>query len=178
MAHAAIDWTKGVAFLDKELQKIVRTAKRGRSLVLAGARGTRAAVNTLKAAKWVVIGGKVLGAVAGFIVACWDVMHFAEEIKQRNVGMAVLYGTSAVLGVAVAVGTLGLASLAALTAWLPLLFVALVVIIVLIEIFKDNKIQDWLERTLWGTYRDEYKQGDPHKSAEFELKQFELAIQG
>jgi hypothetical protein len=147
-------------------------------LVLAGARGTRAAVNTLKAAKWVVIGGKVLGAVAGFIVAFWDAMHLLEESAQANYGMAILYGVSAVLGVTIAVGTLGISALAGLTAWLPVLFVALVVIIVLIEIFKDNKIQDWLERTLWGTYRDEYKKADPYKSAEFELKQFELALQG
>jgi amino acid transporter len=89
-----------------------------------------------------------------------------------------LYTASAGLGLAVAVGSLGIASLAALTAWLPVLFVLLVVVIVLIEVFKDNKIQDWLERTLWGTYRDEYKKGDAYESSDFELKQFEAALQG
>jgi hypothetical protein len=49
---------------------------------------------------------------------------------------------------------------------------------VLIEVFKDNKIQDWLERTLWGTYRDEYKKSDAHDSADLEMTQFEAALQG
>ena len=31
-AHAGIDWSRGYAFLDKELQKVVRDAKLGRRL--------------------------------------------------------------------------------------------------------------------------------------------------
>ena len=39
--------------------------------------------------------------------------------------------------------------------FLGLLFLALIGIAVAIEYFKDNPIEDWLERTIWGTLTPE-----------------------
>jgi len=120
--------------------------------------------------------GRGFGAVAGIIVAFWDLAHAKEEGLQGNYGMMTLYLASAGVGALVALGSLG--GIAALTAWLPILFITLVVIVVLIEMFKDNKIEDWLERTLWGVWRDEYRRGTTSESIEFEMNEFKLAIEG
>jgi hypothetical protein len=45
--------------------------------------------------------------------------------------------------------------------------IVLVTLTILIELFKDNKLQDWLERTLWGI------EGDKYGSRETEMKQLE-----
>ena len=76
-----------------------------------------------------------------------------------------LYITSAVIGVSAAV---------AFAMALPGLGLALVVlnfvIIFAIEYFKDNKVQEWLERCLWGRGHERYA------TAEEELAQLKLAL--
>jgi hypothetical protein len=151
-------------------------AGRATGLVLAGARGVQGAALALKGAAALKFLGRGLGAVAGVIVAFWDASHAWEEYQQGNAGMMTLYVLSAGVGLAVAFGALGWSLL--LTAWLPVLFVVLVVVVVLIEVFKDNKLEDWLERTLWGTWRDEYKRNTPFESIEVEMEQFKLALEG
>lgn len=52
--------------------------------------------------------------------------------------------------------------------------VALMVLImaVLIEIFKDNKVQDWLERCCF----DKFETSERYRSQELELHELELAL--
>lgn len=82
--------------------------------------------------------------------------------------MGALYLTSGLLGFALAAGLLF-----AWTGPIMIILTALFVLVaVLIALFKDNKIQSWLEHTLWGA------KGDLYKSLEVEQKQLELALKG
>jgi hypothetical protein len=94
--------------------------------------------------------GRGVGAVAGMVMAFYDFAHARDEFNQNNFGMAALYSGSAILGAVVTVlllaGTTGPFAILAIA--------ALVLIAVLIEFFKDNKLQEWLKRTLWGKKTD------------------------
>lgn len=104
-------------------------------------------------------GGRGAGIVGAGIVAWWDGRAGMKAREEKNYGMAALYFTSAGLG-------LGAATLLLLTgmfAWagpLALVLIALLIgVAVLIEMFKDNKVQEWLKRCWWGNgpdakYRD------------------------
>lgn len=53
---------------------------------------------------------------------------------------------------------------------IALLFVVVVVIGILIEYFKDNPVQDWLERCYWGVlttqrYSDQFAEQAAYKQA-------------
>jgi len=50
--------------------------------------------------------------------------------------------------------------------------VLVIAIAVLIEIFKDNKIQDWMERCYFGKFDEDDRYHDPKK----ELSELELAL--
>ena len=52
------------------------------------------------------------------------------------------------------------------------LVVLVIVIAVLIEIFKDNKVQDWLRRCYFGKFETSERYQDP----ELELNELELAL--
>ena len=52
------------------------------------------------------------------------------------------------------------------------LVVLVIVIAVLIEIFKDNKVQDWLERCYFGKSKEDERYRDP----EVEVYELELAL--
>jgi hypothetical protein len=117
------------------------------ALTLRAAQGITAARLTLTAANVLKWAGRAAGAVAGAIVAIADVAHAVEEFNQRNLGMFGLYLSSAAVGGVLAIGV----AFGLVTGGVAIvLFIVLVALAVLIELFKDNKIQDWLERTLWG----------------------------
>jgi hypothetical protein len=90
--------------------------------------------------------GRGVGAVAGMVMAFYDVQHFKDELGQKNYGMAFLYLGSSALGLVVT----GLLLAGTTGPFVILAIAALVLIAVLIEFFKDNKLQEWLKRTLWG----------------------------
>jgi len=139
------------------------------ALTLRAAQGLTAARGAAVAAKAIGIAGKVAGAAAGIIAAFFDALHAREEFKQANWGMFGLYAASAATGTVLAVGlAAGLISGGVAI----VLLIILVALAVIIELFKDNKIQDWLERTLWGI------EGDQFGSMEVEMKQLEVAIAG
>lgn len=124
------------------------------------------------------IGGKVLGIGAGAVMAVWDGVRGGQEIKEGNVGVGVLYIASAGLSI-VAMGALsgwfGATMLGVSSTGVGIVLVLLVIVIaVLIEVFKDNKIQDWLERCYFGRFDD----SDRYKSADSEMKELEVALQG
>lgn len=74
----------------------------------------------------------------------------ALENRASRYGMVVLYGSFVVLGLSAAV----VLTVFATSAWVgpvALVLVALLIAVaVLIEYFKDNKIQEWMKRCYWG----------------------------
>ncbi|MFT4249698.1 MAG: hypothetical protein QM581_16960 [Pseudomonas sp.] len=94
-----------------------------------------------------------------------------KAFKDGQKGMAVLYLSSATLGLGAAV----LLTFFASTAWAGLaalvLVVLLIAVTVLIEHFKDNKIHEWLKRCWWGNGPDV-----KYPNVEFEMKEREKAV--
>lgn len=104
----------------------------------------------------IIRGAKVVGIFGAFIVACFDVNETVKALRERDRKMGLLYGSSALGGVMLAVcmsfpSLLGFMGVFAIP-FLGLLFLAVIGIAVAIEYFKDNPIEDWLERTIWGTF--------------------------
>jgi len=123
------------------------------------------------------IGGKALGIGVGVVMAVWDFWRGTEEIHEGNVGVGWLYVGSAVAGVGAMVAFSALGSLlfgAAATGVGIVLVVLVIVIAVLIEVFKDNKVQDWLERCYFGKFdkSDRYQDGD------LEARELKIAVAG
>lgn len=117
------------------------------------------------------IGGRVIGASAGFIVGALDFHKGLEEYRKKNKGLAFLSFGSAFLG-----GVLTIAFLA--VKFVPILvIVALVAVFVLltylVEKNKDNKLQEWLARCYFNT---DLTQRYP--DLEVEQNQLELALKG
>ncbi|WP_005038412.1 T6SS effector BTH_I2691 family protein [Holophaga foetida] len=118
--------------------------------------------------------GRVLGFVAGLVMAGVDGCKGWGEWKNGNNGLAYAYGISAMVGGGAAICFL----LASTFVWLGpvgwLLVVLSVGISVLIEYIKDNKLQEWLKRGCWGTLRD--KEG--YGNMETEIGDFNAAMGG
>lgn len=110
--------------------------------------------------------GRLGGFIGGAIMAFWDGKNAYQAFRKGEWGMAFLYSSSAVLGLLVAL--LALSSAIPFFGWLAI--VALIGIALLIELFKDNKVQYWLENGYWG--------GRTYKTPEEEQKQLELAVAG
>lgn len=109
--------------------------------------------------------GKGLGIAGAVIMAAMDAKQVQEARAAGQTGMAWLYGTSAVAGV--------LAAAAFAFGWtgFGLILVGVLMIIALcIEYFKDNKVQDWLERCVWGKGPD-----TPYKTFEEEMTELKAA---
>ena len=83
-------------------------------------------------------------------------------------GIGWLYRASSLLGLAVTAGfVLGWA--AAVMFWLV---AALVLVAVALELFKPNKLKEWMSRCYWG------KASGKYDSLELEKAQYELALKG
>ena len=108
---------------------------------------------------------RVLGCIGALIVAVFDGYNAVKSLNEGNVKMAGLYAGAAVagFGLGVILAFPGLVAAAALVPVIAALFVAVVVIGILIEYFKDNPVQDWLERCYWGILSSERY---PNQSAE------------
>ncbi|MDI1258278.1 hypothetical protein [Aquabacterium sp.] len=117
-------------------------------------------------AEWLGLGGRVVGFIGAMVMAGWDFYHAYKENQKGNAGMAFLYGTSAIFGVGLAV-----AMWLGFTGFGLILLGILIVIAVAIEYFKNNKVQDWLERCLWGTA----KNAERYKTLEEEMAEFKKA---
>lgn len=122
--------------------------------------------------------GKTIGIGAGVVMAIWDGYRGVEEIQEGNtwVGAAMMMsGVFSVVAVIAFSGWAGSLIGAALATGIGIVLVVLVIVVaVLIEIFKDNKIQDWLERCYFGEFEDGQRYGDP----ELELKELKIALEG
>jgi hypothetical protein len=103
--------------------------------------------------------GRRLGLVGAVVVAVMDGVKWREEDAKGNVGLSYLYFASSVTGFALGFELFYLSGLLALpfgVLVLAITLVAFIVITVLIEKNKNNKIQEWLSRCLWGTASDKY----------------------
>jgi hypothetical protein len=91
------------------------------------------------------------GIAAGLFVACLDAKKAYDSRQENQIGLAWLYGISAVAGAGL---TLAVASMTMLgAAAIPIIGIIVLILIgigIWIEYVKDNPIQDWLERCPWG----------------------------
>jgi hypothetical protein len=89
--------------------------------------------------------GKLIGVAGALVMAAWDIKLGVDQVKARNVGIGAAYFASAALGMG--------AAAALFFSWTGvglLLVLAVMAVAVLIEYIKDNKVQSWLERCIWG----------------------------
>jgi hypothetical protein len=110
--------------------------------------------------------GKALGYGGAFIMAVWDGMKGVEEWQKENKQVAILFGASALLGLALTylLATAGFFSGVSLL--VLLLFVG---VTGWLDRVKDNALHTWLENCVFGVQ-------PTHTSAEHEMQQFKLAI--
>lgn len=116
--------------------------------------------------------GKGLGFVGAVVVGVADFLRGSEEYQKGNKGLAALYYLSSGLGVVLGGLLLYMGSLGPV-GWIiaACVCIAFIVVTVLIEKEKDNKIQEWLARCHFGMNADRYA------SAEMEQKHLDLAFQ-
>lgn len=110
--------------------------------------------------------GKAVGFLGALFMAWLDLQKADEAKREGQLGLVWAYRASAGLGV--------LAAIALLAGWtgIGLILVGLLIAVALIiEYFKDNKLQDWLERCQWGK-----GPGARYKTVEEELSEFKKAI--
>jgi hypothetical protein len=114
--------------------------------------------------------GRVVGVVAGMLMAAWDGWRAYEEHKAGHNGAAAAYGVSAILGAAATV-----LLCIGWTGW-GLLVVGLIIIWAFVmTLLVNNKIQDWLELTYWGkTKKGQVK----YQTMEIEMQQLDVATKG
>ena len=117
--------------------------------------------------------GRVAGIAGAGIVAYWDGKQGFKALGEGKTGLGVLYLSSAVLGLGAA-GLMFVASFFSIAwagpvAWI--LIALLIAVAVLIEFFKDNKIQEWLKRCWWGNGPDAR-----YPDVETELAQLKQAL--
>ena len=107
--------------------------------------------------------GSIIGKIGsrgaiflGLSVAVLDVVQARDAFKEGQIGLGALYITSAVLGGMATLAFAGLGLLGTLALpWIIAILVALVAVAIIIEYFKDNPVQDWLERCPWGVLAEE-----------------------
>lgn len=112
---------------------------------------------------------KILGVVGALIVACADLWQAYSAAKEGQYFMMTLYILGAAAGAGLAVA-LAIGVAVPLIGWL---FVAVVSIGLMIEYFKDNKLEDWLERCPWGILPKER-----YPNEQVEQAAFQAALKG
>jgi hypothetical protein len=106
-----------------------------------------------------------LGAAGGIIMAAWDGVKAWDEFHKDHNFVAGGYAASSILGIIITYGFWA--------SWNPVALVILVAIFALtawlLEKYKDNKLQSWLEQCVFGN-------GDHYKTAQMEQQEFALAV--
>jgi len=124
------------------------------------------------------IAGKGLGILAGAVMAVWDFYRGVQEAMEGNGWVGALFiASSFASGMAILAFSETFGALifgAAATGVGIALVVFVIVIAVFIEIFKDNKIQDWMERCYFGKFADK----DKYQEIEPEMKELDMALAG
>lgn len=103
--------------------------------------------------------GRLAGIIGAGIVAYWDGKQAWNAKNDGKTGLALLHLASAIAGISAS----GLLIFSASISWagpVALIFIFLLIgVAALIELLKDNEIQEWLKRCWWGNgpnpkYRD------------------------
>ncbi|ALM84267.1 T6SS effector BTH_I2691 family protein [Bordetella sp. N] len=174
--QAGMDHEKGSA----EWKFVVGIAGAGGSMaeVLGAAMAGRGALGMrLGSGLAVETSGKVLakfggriGIVTGVILAFFDLKSAKDQLTvERNGLMGGLYIASAALSIAVLIAFAAAATIVGIV-----LTIALVIVTILIAVFQDNKIQEWLKRCFWGKFQG--KGSDYYYSLDQEMKNLNLAL--
>ncbi|MDH5822332.1 T6SS effector BTH_I2691 family protein [Luteimonas sp. RD2P54] len=147
---------------------IVNGAKAG-SVKLA-----RAASSTWTKALGVISRG--LGVVAAGLIAVLDARNAVLEQQKGNVGMMWLYTFSAIAGFGAALlfsGWLGATVFGLSASGVGIILVLVgIAIALLIDFLKNNELQDWMERCLFGAI----EKGKRYQELAEEMREFELAM--
>lgn len=127
------------------------------------------------AGQWTHLGGRVftvIGKATGIggalVMAAWDIQQGEAYRKAQNFGVAAAFYTSAVVGVGAAAALLIGATGVGL-----ILVVLLIAVAVVLEYIKDNKVQSWLERCLWGK-----GSSTRYQNADEEMSELRIATAG
>lgn len=110
----------------------------------------------------------VFGVGGSMLMATTDVLHSIKEFGEKNISAGIAYLASGVLG--------GLATVALAAGWTGwgLILVLLMFIWSFVMLrMTDNKLQDWLERCLWGSLKEAR-----YPDLETEMGQLEVALKG
>lgn len=121
--------------------------------------------------------GKTLGIGAGLVSALWDFRRGGKELSENNgwVGAMFIASGFASLAAVFAFSKMGAALLGAASTGVGIiLVVAVLVIAVLIEVFKDNTLQDWMERCYFGNFAERDRYEDP----DIEIRELDMALAG
>lgn len=166
----------GVTALIGTTSELIESWAKNASIV--GSRYARAIPASL--AKVLGFVGRGLGMGAGAIMAFWDGRRAIQEYQEGNKGVATLYWISAVLGLGAMfafsswggsiIGSFGI-GLSATGVGVILVFIA-IFIAVCIEFNKDDKLQDWLERSYFGKFAESERYG----SFEKQMEELEIAL--
>lgn len=113
--------------------------------------------------------GKGIGLAGAVLMAAMDGAQAIKMFAEKRYGLGIAYVLSAGFGIGAA-WFLGFSSIASATG-IGLILVALAIVVALcIEYFKDNQVQDWLERCVWG------KGPDPqYQTLEEEMRELKAA---
>ncbi|WP_110688080.1 hypothetical protein [Salinicola aestuarinus] len=124
--------------------------------------------------RFIRVAGRGLGVGAGVLMAVWDGIRGWQELQEGNsVGWLYLLNAGMSLTAAVAFSALGPLVFGAAATGVGIVLVVLVVVVaVLIEVFKDNKIQDWMERCYFGRFGV----AERYQNSRQELGELEIAL--
>ncbi len=123
----------------------------------------------LSVANRLVVVGRVTTAAAGVVMAVLDGVKGVQELLDGSHAVGALYVISAGLGFAVLYFA-GSSSTLPGIGWIAA--VLLIGVAVFIELLKDNKLQDWLERCLWGNLGAEKR----YIHLETEMRELQVAL--
>ncbi|WP_313244419.1 T6SS effector BTH_I2691 family protein [Stenotrophomonas rhizophila] len=139
----------------------------GKNASLAGSRFAR--FMPANVGRIIGIGGRTFGLAAGALMAFWDGHRAIREYEEGNKGVAVLYWMSAVVGLGAmfAFSSWGGAILGASATGVGIVLVVIAIFIaIIIEFNKDDKLQDWLERSYFGKFAESERYGSFDKQME------------
>lgn len=150
-------WTAGTGLL-------------GGALELGGKQMERVGNAKPRLMKWSTVGrivagfGRLVTAVAGFVMAGIDFYRSMREFGRDNYKMGGLFMASAATGAA-----LSIAILAGSLFWTGIFFVLVVLLVIATMMWGDTATQAWLDRCLWGQLRDERYEDMDTEQSEFKL---------
>lgn len=110
--------------------------------------------------------GRFFGAAGAIAIAILDFAEGWSEFNRGNIGRAVGYGASSILGLLFLAALLGGAFI-----WAGVFFIIAMAISFLLEQGRPDNIQQWLERCIWGVY-----EAERYEDETIEQEQLQVAL--